>query len=278
MVQHYPQNALIKTEKNSYLPPPPPPSAATHYSQQPHFTDPHSLSASGSAGTSAAAAAAAGDFNQAAVKIKTEIDPLSPRHNGQGPSSPTQASSAQLHQKLVTHLAGHHPNAIPVPPNDKWSSSSSMSFSSSPDVATSSRNSEHSTHNGDVTSAPGTELWTQQLPNNPTGSAPAATAGIAHTAAHISQQALSNQPPPEFWCSIAYFELDQNVGETFKVPSAFNSVIIDGYVDPSGGNRFCLGALSNVHRSEQSEKARLHIGKGNPCNSSTSGFNMGFFF
>ena len=31
---------------------------------------------------------------------------------------------------------------------------------------------------------------------------------------------------------------------------------VDGYVDPSGGNRFCLGALSNVHRTEQSERAR----------------------
>ena len=46
------------------------------------------------------------------------------------------------------------------------------------------------------------------------------------------------------------------------MPSAWRSVIVDGYVDPSGGNRFCLGALSNVHRTEASEKARLHIGKG----------------
>ncbi|XP_064471690.1 mothers against decapentaplegic homolog 4-like isoform X2 [Ornithodoros turicata] len=76
------------------------------------------------------------------------------------------------------------------------------------------------------------------------------------------QGALSSQPAPEYWCSIAYFELDQQVGETFKVPSSFSGVIIDGYVDPSGGNRFCLGALSNVHRTEKSEKARLHIGKG----------------
>jgi len=67
---------------------------------------------------------------------------------------------------------------------------------------------------------------------------------------------------PEFWCSIGYFELDTQVGEIFKVPSGWRSVIVDGYVDPSGGNRFCLGALSNVHRTEASERARLHIGKG----------------
>jgi len=67
---------------------------------------------------------------------------------------------------------------------------------------------------------------------------------------------------PEYWCSIGYFELDTQVGEIFKVPSAWHHTVVDGYVDPSGGNRFCLGALSNVHRTEASEKARLHIGKG----------------
>lgn len=71
------------------------------------------------------------------------------------------------------------------------------------------------------------------------------------------QQRLSRQPAPEYWCSIAYFELDTQVGETFKVPSSKPHVTVDGYVDPSGGNRFCLGALSNVHRTEQSERARL---------------------
>lgn len=67
-------------------------------------------------------------------------------------------------------------------------------------------------------------------------------------------------PAPEHWCSIAYFELDQQVGEIFKVMSNCPSVTVDGYVDPSGGNRFCLGQLSNVHRTEASERARLHIG------------------
>ncbi|XP_046624414.1 mothers against decapentaplegic homolog 4 isoform X5 [Neodiprion virginianus] len=73
---------------------------------------------------------------------------------------------------------------------------------------------------------------------------------------------LSTQPAPEYWCSVGYFELDAQVGETFKVSSGCPTVTVDGYVDPSGGNRFCLGALSNVHRTEQSERARLHIGKG----------------
>uniref|UniRef100_A0AAQ5Y9S4 Mothers against decapentaplegic homolog n=1 Tax=Amphiprion ocellaris TaxID=80972 RepID=A0AAQ5Y9S4_AMPOC len=67
---------------------------------------------------------------------------------------------------------------------------------------------------------------------------------------------------PDYWCSIAYFEMDVQVGETFKVPSSCPIVTVDGYVDPSGGDRFCLGQLSNVHRTEAIERARLHIGKG----------------
>ena len=67
---------------------------------------------------------------------------------------------------------------------------------------------------------------------------------------------------PDFWCIIAYFEMDTQVGERFKVPSSLHSVTVDGYVDPSGGDRFCLGRLSNVHRTEASDRARLHIGKG----------------
>uniref|UniRef100_A0A674NM21 Mothers against decapentaplegic homolog n=1 Tax=Takifugu rubripes TaxID=31033 RepID=A0A674NM21_TAKRU len=76
------------------------------------------------------------------------------------------------------------------------------------------------------------------------------------------QPPISNHPAPEYWCSIAYFEMDVQVGETFKVQSTCPIVTVDGYVDPSGGDRFCLGQLSNVHRTENIERARLHIGKG----------------
>ena len=61
----------------------------------------------------------------------------------------------------------------------------------------------------------------------------------------------------EYWCSIAYYERDVQVGETFKVPDTFKEVTIDGGTDMATvGDRFCLGPLSNVHRTEPSEKAR----------------------
>ncbi|XP_043215923.1 mothers against decapentaplegic homolog 4-like isoform X2 [Amphibalanus amphitrite] len=109
---------------------------------------------------------------------------------------------------------------------------------------------------------------TSTLSYPPTLSAdrPAGYYGGGGAGGHVQHQdtqvLLSSVPPPEFWCSISYFELDTQVGEAFKVPSSMASVTVDGYVDPSGDSRFCLGALSNVHRTEQSERARLHIGKG----------------
>lgn len=71
-----------------------------------------------------------------------------------------------------------------------------------------------------------------------------------------------NTPLPEYWCTITYFENDLLVGDIFKVRSAYHSVIIDGFFDSSREDRFCLGALTNVQRTNASEKARLHIGKG----------------
>ncbi|XP_019855371.1 PREDICTED: mothers against decapentaplegic homolog 4-like isoform X2 [Amphimedon queenslandica] len=73
---------------------------------------------------------------------------------------------------------------------------------------------------------------------------------------------LPHTMTPDFWCKISYYEMDAPVGECFKVPASLTSVSVDGFVDPSGGDRFCLGRLSNVHRTEASERARLHIGKG----------------
>ncbi|CAD6193003.1 unnamed protein product [Caenorhabditis auriculariae] len=71
--------------------------------------------------------------------------------------------------------------------------------------------------------------------------------------------------PLEHWCSIIYYELDTQIGETFKASTTKHpKVVVDGGMNPHSerAGRFCLGALSNVHRTEASEKARIHIGSG----------------
>ncbi|XP_068179381.1 mothers against decapentaplegic homolog 4-like isoform X2 [Antennarius striatus] len=92
--------------------------------------------------------------------------------------------------------------------------------------------------------------------------APSAHFWSQHHSSAPYPQPVSNHPGPEFWCSISYFELDVQVGEMFKVQSSCPLVTVDGYVDPSGGDRFCLGQLSNVQRTPTSQRARLHIGRG----------------
>lgn len=67
---------------------------------------------------------------------------------------------------------------------------------------------------------------------------------------------------PEHWCSVAYYELNNRVGETFHASS--RSILVDGFTDPSNNKtRFCLGLLSNVNRNSTIEHTRRHIGKGN---------------
>ncbi|XP_043929244.1 mothers against decapentaplegic homolog 9 [Protopterus annectens] len=66
---------------------------------------------------------------------------------------------------------------------------------------------------------------------------------------------------PQHWCSIAYYELNNRVGDTFQAAS--RSILIDGFTDPMNKkNRFCLGLLSNVNRNSTIENTRRHIGKG----------------
>lgn len=66
---------------------------------------------------------------------------------------------------------------------------------------------------------------------------------------------------PQYWCSIAYYELNSRVGEVFHAQN--HSIVVDGFTDPSNNqSRFCLGLLSNVNRNSTIENTRRHIGKG----------------
>jgi hypothetical protein len=76
---------------------------------------------------------------------------------------------------------------------------------------------------------------------------------------NISTTAISYVETP-FWCSIFYYELNQRVGETFH--ASLNSLVIDGYWDPNASDRFCLGSLTNVNRTAESEACRRMIGHG----------------
>lgn len=65
---------------------------------------------------------------------------------------------------------------------------------------------------------------------------------------------------PAFWCTVSYYELNQHVGESFHASQPY--VNVDGFVDPSSSSRFCLGVLSNVNRTYESEQCRKLINRG----------------
>ena len=56
---------------------------------------------------------------------------------------------------------------------------------------------------------------------------------------------------PENWCSVAYFEMDVSVGETFKVSSHLQSVTVDGYA---------IVLLKNFNISLSKKFFRLNFG------------------
>jgi hypothetical protein len=88
---------------------------------------------------------------------------------------------------------------------------------------------------------------------------------VSSIPSNLSQFSITNgeQVPfeePHEWCVISYYEMSTRVGEQFHATQP--QVIIDGLTDPSNAERFCLGGLTNVHRTFEIDKARRHIGRG----------------
>ncbi|XP_033971358.1 LOW QUALITY PROTEIN: mothers against decapentaplegic homolog 4-like, partial [Trematomus bernacchii] len=157
-------------------------------------------------------------------------------HGGHAPPPHTNPPHTPQPPHPPTPTSPHLPEYSSPPKTDTWPGTSPAPYSP---AGQSGRSQQHHNHH-----ALNTHFWSQH-----------------HSSAPYPQP-VSNHPGPEFWCSVSYFELDVQVGEMFKVQSRCPQVTVDGYVDPSGGDRFCLGQLSNVHRTAASQRARLHIGRG----------------
>lgn len=61
------------------------------------------------------------------------------------------------------------------------------------------------------------------------------------------------------WCLVTYFEQSLKVGDIWKASSP--SITIDGFTDTGDPQRFCLGPLYNLDRTQSAEIARRNIGK-----------------
>ncbi|NWV04898.1 SMAD4 protein, partial [Ptilonorhynchus violaceus] len=77
---------------------------------------------------------------------------------------------------------------------------------------------------------------------------------------------ISPLPGPEFWCSIAYFEQDVQVGEIFKVPSSCPTVVVDGWSGAERGTCGCAaGATTPCSCRASTWTGRPAEPPGTPC-------------
>lgn len=184
---------------------------------------------------------------------------LVPRHSEYPPGHPMLSAFQQVPEPAMPHNVSFSAQGFTTPPPNP-SLSSTLSATSTMSVP-----------------SPSTSISTS-APNSPFG-LPAETPPPAYSPQEDSQHGsestqqsmdATNISPdvapvtyqePQYWCSIAYYELNSRVGEVFHAQN--HSIVVDGFTDPSNNNsRFCLGLISNVNRNSTIENTRRHIGKG----------------
>uniref|UniRef100_A0A9L0JL78 Mothers against decapentaplegic homolog n=1 Tax=Equus asinus TaxID=9793 RepID=A0A9L0JL78_EQUAS len=205
-------------------------------------------------------------------RVETPVLPpvLVPRHSEYNPQLSLLAKfrSASLHSEPLMPHNATYPDSFQQPPCSAFPPSPGHVFSQSPCTASY----PHSPGSpSELTflfycflffDTPPPPYHATEAPGTQNGQPVDATVDMMCCLIHF----LSDFRPvcyeePQHWCSVAYYELNNRVGETFQASS--RSVLIDGFTDPSNNrNRFCLGLLSNVNRNSTIENTRRHIGKG----------------
>ncbi|XP_011919945.1 PREDICTED: mothers against decapentaplegic homolog 9 isoform X2 [Cercocebus atys] len=193
---------------------------------------------------------------------------LVPRHSEYNPQLSLLAKfrSASLHSEPLMPHNATYPDSFQQPPCSALPPSPSHAFSQSPCTASYSHSpgspSEPESPYQHSVDTPPLPYHATEASETQSGQPVDATAD-RHLVLSIPNGDFRPvcYEEPQHWCSVAYYELNNRVGETFQASS--RSVLIDGFTDPSNNrNRFCLGLLSNVNRNSTIENTRRHIGKG----------------
>ncbi|XP_061660155.1 mothers against decapentaplegic homolog 9 isoform X2 [Syngnathoides biaculeatus] len=206
-------------------------------------------------------------------RVETPVLPpvLVPRHSEFNPQHSLLAKfrNASLHNEPLMPQNATYPDSFPALPGSSSSFSSSSPSSSShgrsptsqgyPDSPASSAEPGSPYHIAETPPPPYSMMESSPQEDVKPGNS-TATTKLTFSAPHRDLRPVCYEEP-EYWCSIAYYELNNRVGATFHASS--RSVLVDGFTDPSNNkNRFCLGLLSNVNRNSTIEHTRRHIGKG----------------
>ncbi|XP_051971729.1 mothers against decapentaplegic homolog 9 isoform X2 [Xyrauchen texanus] len=203
-------------------------------------------------------------------RVETPVLPpvLVPRHSEFNPQHSLLAKfrNASLHNEPLMPQNATYPDSFPAMPCSSFSSSPSSSLNQSPTAHSYPSSPSSGTDPGSppyqITETPPPPY--SMMENTPNEDVkPGETSNpnkLILSAPHIDLRPVCYEEP-EYWCSVAYYELNNRVGETFHASS--RSILVDGFTDPSNNkNRFCLGLLSNVNRNSTIENTRRHIGKG----------------
>lgn len=82
---------------------------------------------------------------------------------------------------------------------------------------------------------------------------------VNHICFFFIDHSVVSQRSTSCWCLVTYFEQSLKVGDIWKASSP--SITIDGFTDTGDPQRFCLGPLYNIDRTQSAEIARRNIGK-----------------